>query len=202
MQYTVAATLLASWAISVSAASSPRGCSLSEQVRLCVNHTSLQRSTCASDNFDCQCTWASEATMCFAPCVSDKEFSDGMHAARGDQETVCAQAAKFGQVAKDKERQKQEDKKNKGKKQEKEVWTTTGAKDMNDLNATHDSVKPAGPRGQAKPTVGPKHVDVGGSKAKKTAGGDKDVNMVESAAPALAPMVPGILVMLASILII
>ncbi|KAJ2502707.1 hypothetical protein GGH96_000869 [Coemansia sp. RSA 1972] len=199
MQYTVAATLLASWAISVSAATTPHGCSLSEQVRLCVNHTSMQRSTCASDNFDCQCTWASEATMCFAPCVSDKEFSDGMHAARGDQETACAQAAKFGQAAKDKERQKQDEKKNKGKKQEKEVWTTTGAKDMNDLNATHDSVKPADPRGQAKPTAGPKHVDAGKD---KKADGDKDVNVVESAAPSLAPMVPGILAILATILTI
>ncbi|KAJ2231070.1 zinc finger, AN1-type domain [Coemansia sp. RSA 518] len=160
----------------------------------------MQRSTCASDNLDCQCTWASEATLCFAPCVAEKEFSDGMHAAHGDQETVCAQAAKFGQAAKDKERLKQDEKKNKGKKQEKEVWTTTGAKDMNDLNDTHDSVRPEGPKGQAKP-AGPKHVDAE-SKPKKTAGGDKDVNMVESAAPAVTFMVPGILVLLASILTI
>ncbi|KAJ2681266.1 hypothetical protein GGH99_005300, partial [Coemansia sp. RSA 1285] len=109
------------------------GCSLAGQVRLCVNHSSMQRATCASDDLDCQCTWASKITTCFAPCISEKEFSDGMHVARGDQDAICSQAAKFGKIAKDKERQKQEEKTAKPKKKDQNS-PTSALKDIDDLN--------------------------------------------------------------------
>ncbi|KAJ2722691.1 hypothetical protein GGI07_003154 [Coemansia sp. Benny D115] len=108
------------------------GCALSGQVKLCVNHAAMQRATCASDDLDCQCTWAGVTTTCFSPCISDKESMDGMHVARGEQETICSQAAKFGKIAKDKERQKQEEKMNKGKK--KKEMRTSAPKNIDDMN--------------------------------------------------------------------
>ncbi|KAJ1643117.1 hypothetical protein LPJ64_005073 [Coemansia asiatica] len=111
----------------------PEGCSLSGQVKLCVNHAAMQRATCASDDLDCQCTWASVTTTCFAPCIAEKESADGMHVAKGDQEAICSQAAKFGKIAKDKEKQKQDEKNNRGKKKKDE--TRTGApKNIDDMN--------------------------------------------------------------------
>ncbi|KAJ2548398.1 hypothetical protein EV175_004847 [Coemansia sp. RSA 1933] len=114
------------------------GCSLAGQVRLCVNHSSMQRATCASDDLDCQCTWASKITTCFAPCVSEKEFSDGMHVARGDQDAICSQAAKFGNLAKEKEKQKQFEKTAKPKKKDDAESPTVAVKDLNDVNESHD----------------------------------------------------------------
>ncbi|KAJ2382862.1 hypothetical protein GGI05_005516 [Coemansia sp. RSA 2603] len=116
----------------------PEGCSLAGQVKLCVNHAAMQRATCASDDLDCQCTWASVTTTCFAPCIADKESSDGMHVAKGDQEAICSQAAKFGKIAKDKERQKQEEKANKGKKKKEEV-RTSAPKNIDDMNSAQES---------------------------------------------------------------
>ncbi|KAI9502055.1 hypothetical protein GGI25_004569 [Coemansia spiralis] len=114
------------------------GCSLAGQVRLCVNHSSMQRATCLSDDLDCQCTWASKITTCFAPCVSEKEFSDGMHVARGDQDAICSQAAKFGKIAKDKEKQKADEKNNKGKKIQPREEEPKVSKNINDVNDSHD----------------------------------------------------------------
>ncbi|KAJ2779298.1 hypothetical protein GGI15_003919 [Coemansia interrupta] len=122
----------------------PEGCSLAGQVKLCVNHAAMQRATCASDDLDCQCTWASVTTTCFAPCIADKESSDGMHVAKGDQEAICSQAAKFGKIAKDKERQKQEEKANKGKKKKDEVRTSV-PKNIDDMNSAQESSAAAAP---------------------------------------------------------
>ncbi|KAJ1721598.1 hypothetical protein LPJ53_003909 [Coemansia erecta] len=122
----------------------PEGCSLAGQVKLCVNHAAMQRATCASDDLDCQCTWASVTTTCFAPCIADKESSDGMHVAKGDQEAICSQAAKFGKIAKDKERQKQEEKANKGKKKKDEV-RTSAPKNIDDMNSAQESSAAAAP---------------------------------------------------------
>ncbi|KAJ2849228.1 hypothetical protein IWW36_002780 [Coemansia brasiliensis] len=124
-------------AVSTAADTTPAqrtGCALAEQVRLCVNHASMQRATCSGDDLDCQCTWASKATTCFAPCISDKEFSDGMHVAHGEQDTICSQAAKFGKIAKDKEKQKQDEKKGLKKAESSSI----SPKNINDLNSLHD----------------------------------------------------------------
>ncbi|KAJ2355882.1 hypothetical protein GGF43_002417 [Coemansia sp. RSA 2618] len=186
----------------------------------------MQRATCASDDLDCQCTWASKSTTCFAPCISEKEFSDGMHVARGEQDTICSQAAKYGQLAKDKEKQKQDEKNNKGKKKDQEQWSTTAPKDLNDVNSTHDNAKSkdgdkshdgvkANSDNKPQPAAGPhsgqapklpaghnKDGSAAGSKARKsTAGGDKEFNMPESSASALAPVIPGMLALLGSALV-
>ncbi|KAJ2807308.1 hypothetical protein H4R20_001334 [Coemansia guatemalensis] len=126
---------------SASTSNAPAGCALSEQVKLCVNHSSMQRATCNSDDLDCQCTWASRMTTCYAPCIAEKEFSDGMHVAHGTQDSICSQAAKYGQIAKDKEKQRLEEKNNKGKK--KLDVPTTQPKDINDLNSALESASPS-----------------------------------------------------------
>ncbi|KAJ1798181.1 hypothetical protein LPJ59_002662 [Coemansia sp. RSA 2399] len=185
------------------------GCSLAGQVRLCVNHSSMQRATCASDDLDCQCTWASKVTTCFAPCVSEKEFSDGMHVARGDQDAICSQAAKFGNLAKEKEKQKQFEKTAKPrKKDEAESTPTAPLKDLNDLNDSHDraTLSPSSPTaadaagnmpphaGRKDPSAaGPKHAVSPGSSSKNkgsaaksgkgfTSGNEKNMVMSENAA--------------------
>ncbi|KAJ2402784.1 hypothetical protein GGI23_000464 [Coemansia sp. RSA 2559] len=186
------------------------GCSLAGQVRLCVNHSSMQRASCASDDLDCQCTWASKITTCFAPCVSEKEFSDGMHVARGDQDAICSQAAKFGNLAKEKEKQRQFEKTAKPrKKDEAESTPTAPVKDLNDVNdshehATHSPSSPAAAdaagntpphAGRKDPSgaAGPKHAVSPGSSSKNkesaaksgkgfTSGNDKNMVMSENAA--------------------
>ncbi|ORX70596.1 hypothetical protein DL89DRAFT_292245 [Linderina pennispora] len=112
----------------------PQGCALDGQVRLCVNHSTMQRETCAADDLDCQCTWAQKLTQCYAPCMSDKVNSDNMHAAKADQDGICQQAAKNGKIAKDKERLKKEQKNGKSKKQTQNIQQ----KNINDLASSHD----------------------------------------------------------------
>ncbi|PIA13618.1 hypothetical protein COEREDRAFT_89445 [Coemansia reversa NRRL 1564] len=73
-------------------------------------------------------------TTCYAPCITEKQFSDAMHVAHGEQDAVCSQAAKYGQIAKDKEKQRQEDKNNKGKKKP-DPQSTNEVKDINELNS-------------------------------------------------------------------
>ncbi|KAI8319689.1 hypothetical protein GQ54DRAFT_306085 [Martensiomyces pterosporus] len=121
----------------VRAAPQPEGCTLAGQVKLCVNHSLMQRATCASDDLDCQCVWASKITTCYAPCLADKESVDGMHVAKGEQEAVCSQAAKFGKIAKDKERQRLEEKNTKGKKRP-EQSRTSAPKNIIDVNSAHE----------------------------------------------------------------
>ncbi|KAJ2381305.1 hypothetical protein H4S02_006263 [Coemansia sp. RSA 2611] len=209
MLFSLAALSFASCALAASTADSPaarQGCALAEQVRLCVNHSSMQRATCSGDDLDCQCTWASRATTCFAPCISDKEFSDGMHVAHGEQDTICSQAAKFGKIAKDKEQQKQDEKNNKGKKRQDQQSTAASPKDINDLNSAHDAPTPADDAAKAKatadsrsapakpnapPQVGGGHGkhaggSASGTKARKSAaGGDTEFHIAESSAAAI-----------------
>ncbi|KAJ2730699.1 hypothetical protein IW152_005062 [Coemansia sp. BCRC 34962] len=171
-------------------------CALAGQVKLCTNHASMQLATCASDDLDCQCTWAGVMTTCFSPCIGDATAADGMHVAKGNQETLCAQAAKFGKIAKDRERQKLEEKNNKGKK--KEQTMTSFPRDINDLNASHEGASslvpsPAGAAAtaaaapRAKPgvvqatSVAP---SAGGKAGKGLPGGDKHFSVVDSSATA------------------
>ncbi|KAJ2646227.1 hypothetical protein IWW40_005566 [Coemansia sp. RSA 1250] len=56
-----------------------------------------------------------------------------MRVAHGEQDTVCSQAAKFGKIAKDKEKQKQDEKKG-----VKKVESSVSPKSINDLNSLHD----------------------------------------------------------------
>ncbi|KAJ2782612.1 hypothetical protein H4R18_002180 [Coemansia javaensis] len=124
------------------AAGGNAGCALAEQVRQCVNHSSMQRSVCAADDLDCQCLWASHITTCFAPCTADKVFSDGMHVAQADQLTICAQAAKFGPAAKEKERLKAEERANRGKKKpetQQLQQPSAAPRNINDINAAHEA---------------------------------------------------------------
>lgn len=123
------------------AAAPPAGCSLAGQVSLCVNHSAMQRATCAGDDLDCQCTWASKITTCYAPCITEKEFYDKMYVAKSDQENICAQAAKFGKLARDRERQRLDEKTNKGKKKEDQPKPVNpNPRDMNELNASHEAL--------------------------------------------------------------
>ncbi|KAJ2023484.1 hypothetical protein IWW57_004101 [Coemansia sp. S610] len=165
-------------------------CALAGQVKLCTNHASMQLATCASDDLDCQCTWAGVMTTCFSPCIGDATAADGMHVAKGNQETLCAQAAKFGKIAKDRERQKLEEKNNKGKK--KEQTMTSFPRDINDLNASHEGASsmvpsPAAAAPRARPgivqatSVAP---SAGGKAGKGLPGGDKNFSVVDSSAAA------------------
>ncbi|KAJ2754553.1 hypothetical protein GGI19_002317 [Coemansia pectinata] len=167
-------------------------CALAGQVKLCTNHASMQLATCASDDLDCQCTWAGVMTTCFSPCISDPTAAGGMHSAKGNQDTICAQAAKFGKIAKDRERQRLDEKNNKGRK--KEQTMTSFPRDINDLNASHEAAStplPSAGAGSA-PRAKPKDDDgiiratsvapSAGGKAGKglLPGGDKQFPVVES----------------------
>ncbi|KAJ2801710.1 hypothetical protein H4R21_002697 [Coemansia helicoidea] len=145
MRFTVAAaaaTALASaYGEAVTAAESGPRCALAEQVRLCVSHTSMQRALCPAEDLDCQCLWAGHSTMCFAPCVAEKVFADGMHVARGDQLTVCSQAAKFGPLAKERERLRQEERSGRRPNRPSEPVPQQPAaspRNINELNAAHE----------------------------------------------------------------
>ncbi|KAJ2076906.1 hypothetical protein H4R24_005436 [Coemansia sp. RSA 988] len=60
-----------------------------------------------------------------------------MHEAHNAQDSICSQAAKYGQIAKDKEKQRLDEKNNKGKK--KLDVPTSSPKDINDLNSVLES---------------------------------------------------------------
>ncbi|KAJ2449433.1 hypothetical protein EV183_004890 [Coemansia sp. RSA 2336] len=209
----VALSLASTCAIAASSAADatpaqPVRCALAEQVRLCVNHASMQRATCSGDDLDCQCTWASKATTCFAPCISDKEFSDGMHVAHGDQDTICSQAAKFGKIAKDKEKQKQDEKKG-----IKKVESSVSPKSINDLNSLHDgpTASADSKRATNAPELRGESVDkahaprasnnghgknaIKSSKSQQGSVGtkDKDLNMADSGAAGMNPNLTGFL---------
>ncbi|KAJ2704870.1 hypothetical protein FB645_002903 [Coemansia sp. IMI 203386] len=173
--------------------SQPEGCSLSGQVKLCVNHAAMQRATCVSDDLDCQCTWASVTTTCFAPCIADKESSDGMHVAKGDQEAICSQAAKFGKIAKDKERQKLEEKNNKGKKKKEDVRTGL-PKNIDDMNNTpeataalgqpRDDARHNGPRDGSPDAADDQQKNQSNARKGGSSGDVRQVSNLDSAAPA------------------
>ncbi|KAJ2051896.1 hypothetical protein GGI03_001103 [Coemansia sp. RSA 2337] len=170
-------------------------CALAGQVKLCTNHASMQLTTCASDDLDCQCTWAGVMTTCFSPCIGDPTASGGMQTAKGHQDTICAQAAKFGKIAKDRERQRLDEKNNKGRK--KEQTMTSFPRDINDLNASHEAASTllpsagAGSAPRAKPRDdGIVHATGVAPSADGKAGkgllpgGDKQIPVVESNATA------------------
>ncbi|KAJ2797220.1 hypothetical protein FBU31_006905 [Coemansia sp. 'formosensis'] len=171
-------------------------CALAGQVKLCTNHASMQLATCASDDLDCQCTWAGVMTTCFSPCIGDATAADGMHVAKGNQETLCSQAAKFGKIAKDRERQRLDEKNNKGRK--KEQTMTSFPRDINDLNSAHEAAPTPLPKADAAsaPHAKPKGDGIiqasgvapsaGGKAGKGMPGGDKQFPVVESSAPAKA----------------
>ncbi|KAJ2001069.1 hypothetical protein GGI04_003883 [Coemansia thaxteri] len=129
---------------------------------------------------------------CFSPCIADRDAADGMHIAKGDQETVCSQAAKFGKIAKDRERQRLDEKNNKGKK--KEQVMTSIPRDINDLNSAHDFAAPSpvpdaankpknAASGSAKGGAGGNGSALSGAKgAKDLAGGDKQIPLAGSGA--------------------
>ncbi|KAJ2908482.1 hypothetical protein GGI21_002842 [Coemansia aciculifera] len=169
-------------------------CALAGQVKLCTNHASMQLATCASDDLDCQCTWAGVMTTCFSPCIGDSTSADGQHVAKGNQDTLCSQAAKFGKIAKDREKQRLEDKKNGGKK--KEQTMTSFPRDINDLNASHEAASTqlpdaAAPTGAAPRGTKPKndgdsnpHAPPPAGGVKGLSGGDKKIPFVDSGAAA------------------
>ncbi|KAJ2457075.1 hypothetical protein GGF42_002895 [Coemansia sp. RSA 2424] len=186
-------------------------CALAGQVKLCTNHASMQLATCASDDLDCQCTWAGVMTTCFSPCIGDSTAADGQHVAKGNQDTICSQAAKFGKIAKDRERQRIDEKNNKGKK--KEQTMTSFPRDINDLNAAHeaaptqqpDAAGSAAPRA-SKPKNGGAIVHAtnvapssGDKPGKGLAGGDKKIPVAESSAPAARKVARAALSLLATI---
>ncbi|KAI7835220.1 hypothetical protein BX661DRAFT_168377 [Kickxella alabastrina] len=112
-----------------------QGCPLLGQVKLCVNHAAMQRATCSREDLDCQCIWAGVTTTCFSPCATEKESGDSMRVAKGDQDSICQQAAKFGKIAKEKERLRQDEKNNKVVKK-KEATRTSVPKNIDDMNNT------------------------------------------------------------------
>ncbi|KAJ2744510.1 hypothetical protein GGI20_002911 [Coemansia sp. BCRC 34301] len=131
-------------------------------------------------------------TTCFSPCIGDSSAADGQHVAKGNQDTICAQAAKFGKIAKDRERQRIEEKNNKGKK--KEQTMTSFPRDINDLNAAHEAASTQAPDAAPRPAK-PKGGDAiihatsvgspsGSKNAKGLPGGDKKIPVADSSAPA------------------
>ncbi|KAJ2717072.1 hypothetical protein H4R19_000239 [Coemansia spiralis] len=173
-------------------------CALAEQVRLCANHASLQRATCVADDLDCQCVWAGQLTTCFAPCTGDKLYADGMQAARSDQLTVCAQAAKFGPLAKDRERRLQDERAGRRPRwvpdAQQSAQATAPLRNINELNAAHEAPA-ATPTGARPAAAGPAPKNPAkkaataprAAPAKAAPDADKDVMSASSAVHAAGP---------------